>query len=146
VAFPRKERAYEKYAWIFLFAVGLFFLILGSVKLNQALSGQTAEGLPVSQLGPLSSAAADQIKETIGDSGVFALILFFFVTGTALKSYRKGEKWSWYVFWSLPALIVTSLVLTGFFDPPAWIILVLSLLGLLLPYRKFFPKKQPVTS
>ncbi len=143
---PRKEKAYEKHAWLFLFALGAFFLILGSVWLSMGLRALTPSGT-LSELGPLNATVknfgtlADYIKLITSVLGLVELSFSFFIMATALKSYRKGEKWAWYVFWSPPALAVTSTFLFGL-SFETTIILVLSLLGLLLPYRKFFPKKQ----
>lgn len=137
---PRVEKVYEKHAWIFLFALGVFFLILGSARLSQGLIGLTFTGQPLSQLGPVNAAVANYIKVIAVELGFTWFFLSFLIIGGALKSYRKGEKWTWYVFWSLPVFAVAVTSLFGF-GPPAVIILVLSLLGLLLPYRKFFPRK-----
>ncbi len=72
-------------------------------------------------------------------SGIFVMAISRF-------SYRKGERWAWYVLWLVPfallSVIVNDLsagqVSTGFIGIP---FLILGLLGLLLPYRKFFPRK-----
>ncbi|HLB68463.1 MAG TPA: hypothetical protein VJN63_08375, partial [Thermoplasmata archaeon] len=65
-----------------------------------------------------------------------------------LRSYRRGERWAWYALWVLPLNFVIGLqglvlsLRVG--APPLFVPLlfvIISLLGLLLPYRKFFPKK-----
>ena len=74
-------------------------------------------------------------------------------------AYRRGEKWAWYALWSIPAMFIGFLALwinagatltilallggRGVLEeglPIFEFLLTLSLLALLLPYRKFFPK------
>jgi hypothetical protein len=68
------------------------------------------------------------------------------VLAITLTGYRRGEKWAWYTMWLVPALLVgqglfNSVFLNDFKEMLSWIpITTLSLLGLFLPYRKFFPR------
>jgi hypothetical protein len=68
------------------------------------------------------------------------------VLAITLTGYRRGEKWAWYTMWLVPALLVgqgifNSVFLGDFNEMLSWIpITSLSLLGLFLPYRKFFPR------
>jgi hypothetical protein len=66
-------------------------------------------------------------------------ILTLVVSGFA---YRRGERWAWFSLWTLPAFFVGLILheLEGEFMQMPAILLVLSLLGLLLPYRRVFPK------
>ena len=56
------------------------------------------------------------------------------------------EKWAWYTLWLVPALLVGSGLFNAVFlgdvnEMLQWIpITTVSLLVLLLPYRKFFPR------
>lgn len=65
----------------------------------------------------------------------------------AATSYRKGERWAWYVQWSMPLGILAAQVnvyqLTGsvVVIVLAAIFVAISLLALFLPFRQFFPKK-----
>ncbi|HEY3415995.1 MAG TPA: hypothetical protein VGM23_03830 [Armatimonadota bacterium] len=76
----------------------------------------------------------------IADATVYALCLALAVT-----VYRTGERWAW-VLAAMVVLygivfIVTSAAAGGTMWPN-WIVhLTLEVLGLALPYRKFFPKK-----
>jgi hypothetical protein len=69
-----------------------------------------------------------------------------FLIAITLTGYRKGEKWAWYTMWLAPAILVCQAILDATFlgdvnQVLKWIpITFLSLVGLLLPYRKFFPK------
>jgi len=63
----------------------------------------------------------------------------------SLTAYRKGERWAWYILWSVPVFflgfvaIAMSIGASGLL-PFLTLFVVLSLLGLLLPFRRFFPK------
>ncbi len=59
----------------------------------------------------------------------------------SLTSYRRGDRWAWYTLWTIPAFTVLLYALQ-LVDPQVdWLFAAISLVGLLLPYRKFFPKK-----
>ncbi len=131
----RAEKAYEKYAWTFLLPGGLFYLVLG-------IGFSTSPG---STLGPFSLPAEELRARFFG----LALIgLTIFGLATTLNSYRKGEKWSWYSLWYYPiffgsilALYVAPATSDSYWSGNSSLFLILSLIGLLLPYRKFFPRK-----
>lgn len=120
---PFAEKAYEKYAWVFLLVlsiIGMAFGILGFA------------GLPI--FGPDINTEAQQI------AGMLMLGLSIFSIAVVLRPYRMGERWAWYVLWYLVMPSVFFIYLGGplVLNGP---LLVLALLGLLLPVRKFFPKQ-----
>ena len=72
----------------------------------------------------------------------------FLVLMLSLTAYRKGERWAWYVLWSVPVFFLGFAAIAMSIGPSASDLLpfitmfvILSLLGLLSPYRKFFPSK-----
>ena len=75
-------------------------------------------------------------------------LLGFAVTTVLISStsYRKGKKWAWYLLWYVPVFWVIAGYLqyaSGGQIPLVTIVLSpVPVLGLLLPYRKFFPKAQ----
>ena len=119
MAATRVEKAYEKHAWIILFLIG----IVGSpgAYFNLVPGGDYAAGF---------------------------LFLGFGVTTVLISatSYRKGKKWAWYLLWYVPVFWVIAGYLqyaSGGQIPLVTIILSpVPVLGLLLPYRNFFPKAQ----
>jgi len=143
MAAPTAEKGYQRHAWMFLFAMGLFFVLYGIAHVVQGFSGVTALGQPVSELGA-SPPAADYIKLLTVEKGGFGFVTAVLVIGITVKSYRKGQRWAWFVLWSPAGLAVVVSLLFGI-SPPAVIIVVLSILGLLLPYRKFFPGRGTAT-
>ncbi len=123
----RPEPAYEKYAWVLLLIPEIISLWVASGGLNYY---------------------RDYLRTTdflLFDS-VLGVGFPLLALALSLIPYRRGEKWSWYALWTFPLLsgIAASLNLSsgrgdwGFFA----FLSFLSLLGLLLPYRKFFPRKQ----
>ena len=132
MAAPRNEKAHEKYAWVFLLPGEIFYFLLGTgFATLQALGPSTPK------------------EELLGRFFGLTLIgLTVFGLATTLNSYRRGEKWAWYTLWYYPiffASIFAIDITDPYFAANSSLFLVLSLIGLLLPYRKFFPKKQPVS-
>jgi hypothetical protein len=91
--------------------------------------------------------AADFVIFVYGQMGLLKISWTFFVLAITLTGYRKGEKWAWYMMWSVPALLVSdavfSVVFIGDINQALQFIPItaITMLGLLLPYRIFFPKK-----
>ena len=72
----------------------------------------------------------------------------FFLIIISIFAYRTGQKWAWYSLWFVPLFFIGWLFLisplpdqaqSSMFTPLI-VFIVLSILGLLLPLRKFFPK------
>ncbi len=123
----RTEKAYEKHAWIIFLVIGGFHLIFGIFR-------------TFTDVGDDAKIASM--------STVFWAV---FVVAVAAVPYKSGKSWSWYLLWALPVRfgVFGSFIFlfssgagntadAGYFS--FWVLL--SLLGLLLPYRKFFPRKQ----
>lgn len=68
----------------------------------------------------------------------------FFGTMITLTSYRKKEKWAWLTLWYYPIFWILHLV--GGLPPGndhihQVIFIVISILGLMLPFKQFFQRK-----
>jgi hypothetical protein len=78
--------------------------------------------------------------------GLLKLSWSFFVLAITLTGYRRGEKWAWYTMWSVPVLLICNALFSAIFTGDASQMLqfipitIITLLGLLLSYRKFFPR------
>lgn len=122
----RTEKAYEKYAWVLLLPGGFLYLLLGI-----AFTSSPAV------LGPT-------VPMEVRFFGVALIGLTVFGLAITLNSYRKGEKWAWYTLWYYPILFGSIFTIEygdPYFAANSSLFLALSLIGLFLPYRKFFPKK-----
>ena len=153
----RKEKAYEKYAWLIPFAMGIALLI-GVIVVFIApriiidAPGSAFESLTGSTFGQmlaLSPGVASYIYYLIRTFAFFEAGLLAFLAVVSATAYRRGERWAWYLTWLVPALFALDLPYeyfvrgVPFIDVSSIIFVAILLVGLLLPYRKFFPKKQP---
>jgi len=141
------ERVYEKYAWVILLALGLLWLVVGIIAVFQPegifeTDAQSVTNMPWSELKASSPMAADFIIFVYGQMGLLKISWSFFVLAITLTGYRRGEKWAWYIMWSVPALLVSDALFIGDVSQTLQFIPIttITLLGLLLPYRKFFPR------
>ena len=53
--------------------------------------------------------------------------------------YRRGERWAWYALWLMPLLLVGYFVLSPELAMNLVLAILTAALGLLLPYRRYFP-------
>ncbi len=53
--------------------------------------------------------------------------------------YRRGERWAWYTLWLMPLLLVGYFVLSPELTHNLVLAILTAALGLLLPYRRYFP-------
>jgi len=100
-----------------------------------------------SQLLSSNPKFASFLASTLVDDGISGVGLAVFGMVVSVTGYRKGEKWAWYVSWSMPIGILAAQL--NVYDLTGSIMViylaaaftVVSLLALLLPYRQFFPRK-----
>ena len=125
----RTEKAYEKYAWVLLLLTGIF-------------------GIPPTFFNLI--APSEATLETFL-TGLGLLVYTVLTIGISATSYRKGKRWSWIALWYVPVLLGMAAYMqfaAGYtLQQNGGVFVVgLSIAGLLLPYRKFFPKKDSVQS
>jgi hypothetical protein len=148
------EKVYEKYAWIAFFALGAIFLVSA---VPHALGYNTDPAL-VKSIGGMSPDDLQNSNPMFFDlysyyfmGGALSDIGFaFLITVISATAYRRGERWAWYAFWFVPAYFLSWVALSFTIEsssstrPYLMVFVILSLVGLLLPLRKFFPSKvQP---
>lgn len=65
-------------------------------------------------------------------TGVFTILI-------AATAFRRGEKWAWFAFWYYPVFFLLYALdsWSGMVFLP---LLALALIGLIIPFRRFFPK------
>ncbi len=147
-----KMKVYEKYAWVILLAVGLLWLVVGFVAVFQPegifeADAQSVTNMPWSELKASSPMAADFVIFVYGQMGLLKISWSLFILAITLTGYRRGEKWAWYMLLLAPILLVSDAVFSAVFIGdinqvlPFIPITAITMLGLLLPYRIFFPKK-----
>jgi cbb3-type cytochrome oxidase subunit 1 len=145
------ERVNEKYGWVVFLFLGLLWVVVGIVQVFSPgellrTDAQLITGLSWSELKASSPIATDLVRFHYGGMGLLKTSWSFLVLAITLTGYRKGEKWAWYTLWLVPALLVCNAFYNVNFlgdvnQMLEWIpVTSVSLLGLLLPYRKFFPR------
>jgi hypothetical protein len=154
MAVVRKEKAYEKYAWVIPFLMGLFFMLSMAATLVSPGILTEAEGAvesltgsTFSQLAASSPGVANYIYYLIRIFAIFSAGLGAFLAVVSATAYRKGEAWAWYLTWVVPVLFLLDVsndyLAFRYVDAGSMFIAAILVAGLLLPYRKFFPIKQP---
>lgn len=145
-----KEKVYEKYAWILLFVIGVMFLVTGVPHALGMTDPETIEkfiGMTSNEFQNSNPGFFDLYMFYFRFAGLDDVGFGFFIAVISLTAYRKGDKWAWYACWFLPAYLVGCAAITMSFESslsmllPISMFVILCLLGLLLPYRKFFPGK-----
>jgi hypothetical protein len=150
MATPRVEKFYQRNAWILLFALGiisisfsLLFILLGGSLLDY-LEIRGVTGMTWNQVVASSPKLANEINLVArAGYGFTDLLGAVLLTMVSMRSYRKGERWAWYAMWIVP-LALGSITVTGFSSgatgwPIFFGLFVVALLGVVLPYKKFFP-------
>jgi hypothetical protein len=143
------EKGYQKYEWILIAILGVAFIFDALVFLSgmnpdpplfQNLIGQSLSSFNSSH--PSEAAAMTYLFHGFG---LAALGLGVFTIAVSYVPYRKGEKWAWYIIWYLPIILFLATIANYADGGQSWpldlVLLIVALAGLLLPYRKFFPKK-----
>jgi len=145
------ERPWIKYGWLVYLALGLLWLVVGIMQAffpdglidNEA---QLVTDLSWSELQASNPMASELVRFTYGGLGLLKISWSLLVLVIALTGYRRGEKWAWYTLWLVPILLVSSALFNA-----SWFgrvnealqfipITTVALVGLLLPYRMFFPR------
>lgn len=145
------EKIYEKYAWIAFFVLGAIFLVSAvphafgfntDPALVESISGTTPDDLKDSNPMFFDLYSYYFMGGALSDIG-FA----FLITVISATAYRRGDRWAWYAFWLVPVYFLGWVALSFTIEsssstrPYLMVFVILSLVGLLLPFRKFFPSK-----
>ena len=145
------EKVYERYAWVILFALGLLWVVFGFVQAFfpagvAETDAQHVTGMSWSALKDSSPEASNLVRFLFGALGLIKMSWSFLVIAITLTGFRKGEKWAWYTLCLVPIVLVSSGLFRAWFFGDASEMLqsipvvTISLVGLFLPYRKFFPR------
>lgn len=150
---PRVEKTYEKHAWIILLAIGIlelistpFFLVAGVLPSPEAY--QSTVGISADELAVSSPSAASLVSLAARFVGFALLGYSALLIALSAKAYRRGEKWAWYAAWisgpvvfALHIPVFLNVGMTGTIMFPV-LLLIASLVALVLPIRKFFPRRR----
>jgi len=143
------ERVYEKYAWVVFLFLGLLWVAFGFAQAfyPEGLAENDAQlvtDMSWSTLKDSSPEASNLVRFMYGNMGLLKMSWSLLVIAITLTGFRRGEKWAWYTLCLVPILLVSSGLFRSWFlgDAsemiPSIPIVTISLIGLFLPYRKFF--------
>jgi hypothetical protein len=119
----RDGTGYERYGWMILSAsaiLGVFAALMTTLP-------------PISWFWDPIFESAYSIMGAWGVTWVGFNILALVMT---LIPYRRYERWAWYTLWILPLLWLSHFAFSP--DLPYLIVALLTTVGLVLPYRRFF--------
>jgi hypothetical protein len=120
----REERVYEKYGWMILAVSAVFGIVAAVLTTLPPLSWFTEPVIV------MAYSLMGAFGVTWAGFNIFALIL-------ALIPFRRSERWAWYTLWMLPLLWLSLFALAP--DLRVYLVLaIVTTLGLILPYRRFF--------
>ena len=141
------ERAYQKYAWLILFIVGILVTLGGFYELFSGIDPndfQTSTGVDWNQFLTSQPEVAAYLSRGLRLAGIGYLCFALFAAILAIKGFRKGERWAWYLMWIFPLGLGLTSALFFIYESGLGIFYgiaaLICLLGVLLPFRKFFPK------
>lgn len=109
---------------------------------------QTISGKTIAEIKDSSPMFFNLYNFYFSGGGLSDLGFAFFLIIITLFAYRQGQKWAWYAFLFVPIYFLTWIALSlnlppasqSSLIPPLIVIIALSLMGLLLPFRRFFSK------
>ena len=147
------ERPSVKYGWVVYLFLGLLWLVVGLTQVFNpgALLDDEAQhitGVSLSELEASCPEATELVRFLFGAVGMLKTSWSLLVLAIVLIPFRRGEKWAWYTLWLAPTILVSQGIFDSIFlgninEMVNWIpITSISLLGLLIPIRKFFPKNR----
>jgi hypothetical protein len=144
---------YERYAWILLFVMGLLLVLLGVSYIVIALPERSGSELALREgrvyTAALLEQAPPQLALVVGVSersgGIFEAGFGLFVLAVTWSRFRQGDRWAWWVLWLLPAALLAeclNVARAGAILGPLPVFVVVPVLGLVLPIRRFFGSRS----
>lgn len=143
------DKFYHKYAWIVLFAIGVLVAITGMVHAaginTDPATAEEVLGMALSEVEGSNPGFFDLYMFYFRFGGLSDVGFGFLVAAISATAYREGRKSAWYTLLSVPVFFGASAALfydNGVSAIPPIVFVILALLGLFLPFRKFFPSAQ----
>lgn len=151
-----KEAFFERHSWKVFILVGTIFGLFGIGDVIQGMSADPAiaesiTGVAWENLQASSPRIANLIDLCGRSLGMGIIIVSVLSIAITLTAFRRGERWAWYALWIWPLWMASIFILFFIadrqpdFPPPppmlsAPVFFIVTFLGLILTYRKFFPR------
>lgn len=152
----KTETFFEHHSWkVFL----VISVILGLFGVGDIIQGMNADpaiansmiGIAWEEVQASSHEMANLIDLQVRSGGSQLLVMAILSITISLTGYRRGQQWAWYAFWAYPLFMALNFFIFVIadrdpdFPPPppmisAPVFFIISVLVLLLSYRKFFPR------
>jgi hypothetical protein len=128
-----------QYSWVLLFLVGLLIAYFAYDYLVVIPGLDPADPNRGWRWLTTDPEVIEYIKFWFRNFGFWVLAVAFFVTIIAATGFRKGERWAWYALLYLPVHILIHMFIWPWTIPILLLLLIITVAGLLLPFRRFFP-------
>ncbi len=145
----RQEKFHEKHAWVLLFALSLFIAATAAVGIISGIDRTDFEqstNLTWDEMKTLNPTVSDYVQRVIWLNGVAYLGLGLIAAVLSWTAYRRGEPYAWFAMWVLPLALAVSAAVFAVEDSDLAYYYggytLIAVVGLLLPYRKFFPGRS----
>ena len=130
--------------WKIMFVVGVAAMVIGLGLAVVPQSHIETSGASLTDINSFNPKVAAWAVHASREATFSLFLLGFAVAALAWKPYRRGERWSWFALWVLTVGYIASNVVihlafgdTAYF-PVIFVLLALSLAGLLLPIHALF--------
>jgi hypothetical protein len=149
-------KAYQKYAWVLLLVPSLFLIVFATQGVIFGYGNMAPDNLVSAGVSASTPHATVVLLNYISRNSAWSTVsLMAFVVFVASTSYRRGNRWAWYgILWVFLTASVAGILegidegqsLYAFFSSFSPIVALgydtPVVLGLLLPYRIFFPNQR----
>ena len=142
----RQEKFHEDHAWVLLFALSLFIAataVVGIVSGIDRTDFEQSANLTWDEMQALNPTVSDYVQRVIRLNGAAYLGLGLIAAVLSWTAYRRGERYAWFAMWVLPLTLAASAAVFAVESSDLAYYYggytLIAVVGLLLPYRKFFP-------
>ena len=140
----------QRGTWLIFFILGILALIAAPKLLSgnppDPPSPEGITGLALSEMGQRVPGLTGYIGSISRQLGNFMLTMGLLMAAVAAFPFRRGERWSWFALWTVPALLLIQFVNSNF-GRGWWLdigLVPVTVAGLLGSYRRFFPRRSPL--
>jgi len=142
------KRSYWMWTWGIFFVLGLLTVIASPINLlgnpPDPPSPEGVTGLRSAEISARIPGMPEYIGSISRQLGNFMLASGLLMMAVAAVPFRRGERWAWYAMWVIPLLLLIQFLNSR--GGNGWQFdfggIFVTIAGLLLPLRRFFPKRS----
>ena len=132
-------KSISKHSWVLIFIVGLgiaYFAYDNLIVIPALPADHPERGWLWLTSDP---EVIEYIQTWFRSFGIWVLAVAIFVIVISVTGFRQGQRWAWYSLLYLPVHIGIHMFIWPWTVPVLFVLMLLTLAGLLLPFRIFFP-------